>query len=204
MKLKSLLGAGVLIAAFTAGAAAALSLQQEKGVQDAKHNPAMEKWAELAKPGPAHKALDPHVGKWTVKVKHMMEPGAPAVESDATSEVKWIMDGRYLQEEVNGSFMGQPFKGIGICGYDNLKQKYVSSWIDNMNTGIATSEGTQDAASKTFNYTTECPDPMTGKYSKGRTVQKWTDNDHYTMQMFGPGPDGKEMMHMELNATRAK
>ena len=204
MKLKSLFGAGVLLAAFTAGAAGAYTLQQDKAAKDAKHDPAMEKMMEMGKPGAAHKVLEPHVGKWTLKMKCHMEPGAPPMESAATSEVKWIMDGRYIQEEVTGTFMDMPFKGQGLCGYDNLKQKYVSSWVDNMSTGIMQSEGAHDPAAKSFTYETECPDPMSGKYVKGRMVVKWTDNDHYTMQMFGPGPDGKEGMQMELLATRAK
>jgi hypothetical protein len=47
------------------------------------------------------------------------------------------------------------FKGMGMDGYDNVKQKFVSSWGDNMGTGIILLEGDYDPATKTFTYTTE-------------------------------------------------
>ncbi len=50
-----------------------------------------------------------------------------------------------MQEDFSGEFMGKPFHGIGITGYDNLKKKYVGSWIDDMGTGLFISEGDADA-----------------------------------------------------------
>jgi hypothetical protein len=74
--------------------------------------------------------------------------------------------------------MGQPFHGIGFTGYDNLKKKYVMSWMDNAATGIMYSEGTYDPATKTFTYVGECPDVMNGKYARSRTVDKMIDDKH--------------------------
>ena len=202
MKSKLLMGGALLLTALTAGAAT--MAVQDKPKAGPGDDPMMAKWMEYATPGEAHKVLEPSVGKWTLKVKQYMQPGAPAVESDATSEVEWIMENRFVQEKVNGTFMGKPFKGMGVCGYDNLKKKYVSTWIDNMGTGIMASEGTWDAASKTLSTVGECPDPMTGKFLKGHSTQKWTDKDHWTMQAYHPGPDGKDALMMEISATRAK
>jgi hypothetical protein len=206
MKSKILMGGAVLLATLTASAATLAVQDKPKPISaSAGDDPMMAKWMEYATPGEAHKALEPNIGKWTLKVKHAMQPGDPLGEaSDATSEVVWIMDGRYTQEEVTGSFMDQPFKGMGLMGYDNFKKKYVSTWCDNMGTGIMTAEGTYDAASKTFTYTGECPDMMTGKLTKSRSTQKWTDKDHWTMQAFKAGPDGKEALIMEIVGTRAK
>lgn len=39
---------------------------------------------------------------------------------------------------------------------------------------------------------------------KSRTVEKMVDADHWTMQMYQPGPDGKEFMGMEISYTRKK
>jgi len=55
--------------------------------------------------------------------------------------------------------MGMPFEGIGINGYDNLKKKFVSTWIDNMGTMIVMSTGTFDPATKTFTYMGEMDNP---------------------------------------------
>jgi hypothetical protein len=40
--------------------------------------------------------------------------------------------------------------------------------------------------------------------SKSRTTMKLTDADHFVMEMFAPGADGKEMKMMEISGTRAK
>jgi hypothetical protein len=199
-----LMGSALLLAVVTAGAATLAVQDKPREASAAADDPMMKKWQEYATPGAAHKALEPHVGNWNLKMKCSSKPGEAPMESDATSKVEWIMDGRFIQEKVSGTFMDAPFTGQGTCGYDNIKKKYVSSWLDNMGTGIMVNEGTYDAASKTFTYTGECPDPMTGKFVKSRMTQKWTDNDHWTMQAFHPGPDGKEFMAMELTATRAK
>lgn len=114
------------------------------------------------------------------------------------------MDGRYVEDTTESEFMGQPFHGKGLVGYDNLKKKYVSTWIDNAGTGVMTGEGTYDASRKTWNYTSESPDVMTGKYIKTRAVEKIVDNDHWTMQMYQPGPDGREFVGLEIHYTRVR
>jgi len=186
------------------GAAAAFS-QEKKAAPAAAptDDPMLAKMMEFGTPGPSHKVLDAKVGKWSAKVK-MISPDSPPTESAGTSEVKWIMDGRYLQDTYTGDFMGQPFHGMGTTGFDIMKKKYVGTWIDSMSTAIAMSEGTYDAAKKTFTYSGESPDPMAGKYVKSRTVETWTDADHWTMQYYSPGPDGKELMSMEIQYSRAK
>src|SRR5262249_28225517 len=102
----------------------------------------MAAWQKYATPGEGHAVLKPIAGSWTCAVKMWMAPDAPPQESPATSESKMIMGDRYLQEEVKGSFQGMPFSGMGITGYDNIKKKYVGAWVDNMGTGVMTSEGT--------------------------------------------------------------
>jgi hypothetical protein len=187
----------------TAGAAVGLAQGDKQGKpQDA--SAIMEKMKAFATPGEGHKVLESRVGNWTIEVK-VFEPGEtePTV-STGTSSVKWIFDGRYLHEEVSGSFMEMPFQGVGTTGYDNLKKKYVGSWIDNMGTGIGRSEGTYDAATKTFTFSFEAPDVMAGKYVKGRSIEKMVDADHYSAEMYQPGPDGKEYKSMELHYMRKK
>lgn len=208
MKLKLVLGTFVVLAA--AAAAGATLFPQEKGKAAPAPAPTKDQQAmeaamkTFATPGPAHQVLQQKAGKWNLAVKIFM-PGAPAaIESKATSESKMIMDGRYLQDTCDGTFMDEPFHGQGLTGYDNLKKKYFGTWIDNMGTGIMTSEGTYDAGTKTFTYASEMPDCMSGKYVKGRSTETWTDNDHWTMKSYSPGLDGKEYMSMQIDYARAK
>jgi len=186
---------------------ATFAIAQDKKAAPAgapKDDPFMAKMMEFGTPGPAHKMLDARIGKWTCDVKMISTPGATPMESHATSEVKWILDGRFVQDTTLGDFGGMPFEGHGTTGYDNIKKKYVGTWFDNLGTGISLAEGTYDAATKTFSYMGEGPDVMAGKYVKVRSTEKWTDNDHCTMQCFQPGSDGKEFLCMEIHYTRAK
>lgn len=195
----------LLCAAATAGALS----------QDAKTKPqtadkaaaaeaSMAKMMEFATPGAAHKVLEQRAGNWMWEAK-MFTPAAPEpMTSKGTSEAKWILEGRYLQDTVEGTAMGQPFHGMGLTGYDNLKKKYVGTWVDTMGTGILHSEGTYDAATKTFTYTGETPDVEAGKYVKSRTTERMVDADHWLLQSFQPGSDGKEYMSFELRYTRQK
>lgn len=167
----------------------------------------MKKWEEAATPGPAHKVLDPLVGKWDYAVRWWMAPDAPAEESKGSGETKWIMDKHYLQQDVQSPPM-QPdmpaFRGMGLFGYDNLKKQYFSIWIDNMCTGPMILWGTADAAGKVITFTGEEPDLMKGGTKKVRNVMRFESPDRIVSEQFAPGPDGKEMREMEIIYTRAK
>jgi Protein of unknown function (DUF1579) len=110
-----------------------------------KFDPSMQemmKKAEAAStPGTAHQALDPLVGEWNVEVKTWMTPDAPPTVSTGTAKSTWTLKGRFVQQEFSGEFMGQPFHGISFTGYDNVREKYRSVWIDDMSTTIVVSEG---------------------------------------------------------------
>ncbi len=102
----------------------------------------MELYAKLAQPGDPHKLFATLVGSWTTQTTEWMEPGKPPTESSGTAEMKMLLDGRFLYQEISGQIMGQPFSGIAIDGYDNLRKKYITAWMDSMGTGIFAMEGT--------------------------------------------------------------
>jgi len=202
MRLKGL-GIGLLVLA-------GVVLSTAAARQDAKTKPAsagaddMEAMmAAIGSPNEHHEVLGAKIGTWDAKVQ-FFTPGMEGMVSQATSKFEWIMDGRFVQDTTTSEFMGMPFQGHGLTGYDNLKQKYVASWIDNMSTAIMTTEGTYDAKTKTFTYHGEMPDMMAGKYVPTRATETVTDADHWTMKSYSPGPDGKEMLTMQIDYTRKK
>jgi hypothetical protein len=102
----------------------------------------MMKKMELAgTPGPAHKALDAFVGNWKVEVKCWMDLAGLPYVSPGTAKAKWIMNGRFIEEEFQGEMMGKPFHGRSLMGYDNTKQTFNSVWVDDLHTSMFTSEG---------------------------------------------------------------
>jgi hypothetical protein len=165
-------------------------------------DPEMEAWIKAATPGAEHARLKALAGNWTTAVKMWMAAEAPPEESTGTSEGKWIHGDRFVQSSHTGQAMGQPFTGLEILGYDNVKKKYVSNWTDSMGTGMMMSVGTWDEAAKAINYSGEYEDPISGKPKKVRAILKITSNDKHTFEMYDTGKDGKEFKSLEVAYTR--
>ena len=163
----------------------------------------MELYEKAAQPGPNHKVLAEMAGEWDAAVKTWMGPGEPEI-STGRSQNKMILGGRYLLEEYEGVAMGRPFRGMGITGYDNVAKAFTGIWIDDMSTGIMTSEGKLDEKGKAMESVYTFNDPSTGGPQKGRMALKIISPDKHVMEMFGNGPDGKEMLMMEITYTRKK
>jgi Protein of unknown function (DUF1579) len=161
----------------------------------------MEAMQKAGTPGEAHKKLSPMVGTFDTKVTMFM-PGMPPMQSTGTTVSKWVLDGRFIQQSFDGDFMGMPFHGIGFTGYDNTKAKYVGVWMDNMGTAMMTSTGT--ASGKSMKFTSVMENVMTGKPETITETVTVVDDDHHTMEMWGPGMDGKVAKQMEISYSRKK
>jgi hypothetical protein len=161
-------------------------------------------WMAAATPGEAHKKLEPFVGSFTVKTKMWMDPSKPPEETGGTSENKWVLGGRFVEQRVEGTAMGQPFAGIGYTGYDNYKKKYIGSWTDSMGTMMMTSTGTADATGKKFTFWSTVDDVVMKKTVKVKSQATIVDNDHQTYEMWSPAPDGKMFKSLEVQYTRKK
>jgi len=164
----------------------------------------MEAWSKSMTLGEQHKHMGHMVGDWTYTIKMWMAPGQPPQESNGTMHAESLMGGRYVEHHWSGNMMGMQFEGRGTDAYDNVTKKYLSSWIDNMGTGIATSTGTCEDGGKKCTFSGTMSDPMTGGTSTNRSVITWVDNDTFTNEMYGNDPTGKEMKMMEINAKRKK
>ncbi|HEY2567850.1 MAG TPA: DUF1579 domain-containing protein [Candidatus Udaeobacter sp.] len=172
----------------------------------------MKQMTEMAKLNENHKLLADLDGNWTYTIKFWMnpDPNAKPEESKGTAVRKSIMNGRFSTLDVTGKMeMPGPdgkkkemtFVGHGIDGYDNAKQKFVGSWIDNMGTGIMFAQGTYDPATKTFTYNSEY-EAVPGMKTPIREVIKLTDNNHHTLEWY-ENRGGQEVKTMEITYTRA-
>ena len=171
----------------------------------------MKQMMELAKLNENHKLLASTAGTWSYTVKMWMDPSGKPTESTGTAKREAIMDGRYVTGDYTGKFKmpgadGKPaemnFHGMSMDGYDNVKKKFVSGWVDNMGTGIMTMDGTYDAATKAFTYTGEY-EMMPGTKEKVRQIIKMPDATHMTMEYYEDRGQG-ETKTMEINYTKKK
>ncbi len=197
----------VMLAALAA--APALS-QDKKAAGQPNEAEMMAKMMELAKPGENHTFMQNNlVGTWTATVKMWMDPSLPPSVTTGKSVTKAVMGGRYFITEHTGKMEmpgpdGKPqamdFNGMATDGYDNVKKKFVSTWIDNMGTMIVMMEGTYDKPSRTLTYTTEF-EMMPGMKTKARQVVKFVNHIEHVMEWY-EDRGGKEVKTMEITYKR--
>ncbi|HYJ32993.1 MAG TPA: DUF1579 domain-containing protein [Candidatus Binatia bacterium] len=158
---------------------------------------------KMATPGPEHAALNPLAGSWKTVTKMWSDPSAEPTSGEGTCERSWVMGGRYLVANYKGVFGTMPFEGMEVLGYDNMKKQYVSSWVDNMGTGIMLSQGpAMEPATHSYTLTGTMADP-TGRESTMREVTNIVDGNTYTMTMYA-NDKGQEQKMMEITYSRAK
>jgi len=180
-------------------ATATLALAQDAKKADMTAEQAMMAAAMV---GEQHKMMEKMTGDWGYTMKVWTAPGTEPMETSGKRSARMVMGGRYLVEDYTGDFQGMPFEGQGMLGYDNTGKQYVGTWIDNMSTGIMNSHGTCDNG--VWKMTGESLDPVTGKPVTSRSTVTMKDADTMYMEMWMPGPDGKDMKWMEMTCKRTK
>ena len=197
MRLTSLLATSLLVLLFSVPVFADDKHHEKQMDMDEM----MKVWKKLATPGEPHKLLTRLEGSWTTKTKEWMEPGKPPQETSGSAEIKSLLGGRFIQQEFTGKMMGAPFSGVGIDGYDNLRKKYVTVWIDTFGTGIFSMEGNASPDGKTITLNGSHEMPGGGQMSH-RAVWTVLDNNTFTFVMFGTHPGQDEHKVMEISYTR--
>ena len=174
----------------------------DKPKMSAEEKAAMEAMEKAATPGEPHKKLASMVGTWNATVKMWNAPDAEPAVSKGVSTSTWVLGGRFVQEKFTGSFMGMPFNGMGYTGYDNVTKQYIGSWMDTFSTGMMVSTG--KAEGDTYSFTSKMPDPVSGQMVDTTTKVTVVGKDKHVMEMWAPGPDGKQFRMMEITYTRKK
>lgn len=161
---------------------------------------ASKAWTDYATPGEMHKMLAKSDGDWSGQTTMWAESGGEQIISKSEATNKMMFNGRYQMSTHKGDMMGMAFEGISILAYDNAKKKFVSSWIDNMGTGIMTMEGDWNASTKSIEFKGKMTDPtQTEKECNVREVFTFIDDNTEKMEMFGPDPrTGEEFKTMEI------
>lgn len=168
---------------------------------------AMQACIAAGTPGKNHEFLTHGAGVWRGTCTMWMAPDTDPLPSHSnTTTVTPIMDGRYVRVEMEGEMPGMgPYKGLGVYGFDNVTQQFVSSWIDNHGTGIGTGIGALSSDRKvlTWKFTFNCPREK--KAVTFREVETITGPDTKTLEMFNTdAKTGKEYKMMRIELTRER
>ncbi len=160
----------------------------------------MEAMNKAMAPGEHHDFLAGMVGEWTYTSTMWMDPSQPPMKTSGKATKSMILGGRYLQDSASGEMMGMAFHGRGVTGYDNVQKQFVSTWIDNMGTGVMVSHGQRDG--NTLTLEGEMADPMSGQMMNVRMVTRVVDADRHLLEMYMVLPDAPDLKSMEIEYVR--
>jgi hypothetical protein len=194
------------IPALLAALAVAVVLVAPVRAQEAMDQEAMMKlWEKYSTPSAHHKDFEKYVGKWNASMKMWMDPSAPPVESPGSAEYTLLLGGRWLMQNFKGTMMGMPFEGLGLSGYDNFREEYVSTWMDNVSTAGIKITGKRNAETGELTMTGPMDEPMTGERDKTfKAVEKWLGPDSFVFAAYDNIPGKGEVKVMEITYTRMK
>jgi hypothetical protein len=161
----------------------------------------MKAWMAYMTPGNEHQQMAKTVGEWKATTKMWMDPSQPPTVSDSKVKFEMMYGGRYLTGHYSGDMMGMPFEGTSTIAYDNAAKRYVTTWLDNMGTGIMYAEGKWRDDIKGIEFKGMSVDPITGKDIKTRQVITFKDPNTQMFEMF-MDMGGKEVKSMEMTLTR--
>jgi len=152
-------------------------------------------------PLPEHARLQKLAGTWeAVVITPDMQGGEQRTRGTLTTVEHAAF---HTLETFQGEFMGTAFTGHGVNGYCAVRKQYFTFWTDSMTSSPMTLYGDYDEAKRELEMKGECFG-MSGQLEPCRTVTRYQDDDHYAWEMYGLGPDGKEMRHLRVEYTRKK
>jgi hypothetical protein len=187
------------------GAALALGLTafaSQETKEAASPTPDAKAMALMA-PGEEHKALEVFVGRWALEGQWRAEPDAAWEKFTGTIEREWILDERFVREDLDSEWMDQPFKGISFLGYDNVREEYVMTWLDNASTGIGSFTGEAEGNGRRWVFEGTNSNPMTGqKDAWSRSVIEIADKDRHVIVATGKDDSGKEFEMGKMTLER--
>jgi hypothetical protein len=171
----------------------AMSKQQQAMME------AMQKAGEVR---PEHKQLEYFAGDWSATTSMFTDAKSPPQKSEGKSHNEAIFGGRYLRMKFEGAYEGQTFNGEGFLGFDNVKGKFLNTWIDSMSTGFWLAYGTYDAATKTYTFRGEMDDYAKPNLKMAvRQVVHIVDPTHYTFEWYEMH-GGKEAKTLQIEYSK--
>ena len=154
--------------------------------------------------GPHHAALDDLAGDFDARLSMWITPGAAPLEFRGRSRNRWILDGRFLEQDLEADFLGTPFLGRGLVGYSDLEGGYQTLWIDNTsNEQLFSAGGRAGEEGEVLVIEGEEPDALLGRRVAFRDVTVLDGPGRHRFTKYRFDEDGSEVKLMEITSTRS-
>jgi hypothetical protein len=183
------------------GEARAAEGKGAKGDKEAQLAALVAAMGKYAAVGDEHKKLAAFEGTWDTEATVYLPSGEAVPGAKGTTEFFFLMNGLFLVEELNGTWMGKPISSHIVFGYDHAKKKYTWLFISSMRSEMNFKEGTADAAGKVFTLVGDSFDPVSGKRGPEKVVYTIESEKKFVITATRPR-GGKDAKIMEVVFTR--
>ena len=175
-----------------------LSLLCFQGILNGQESPAMHQ------PTQEHSWLQKFTGEWRTESKGTMGPDQPPMQCSGKLSSRKLGE-FWIVNEMKGEMSGAPMTGIQTIGYDEVKKKYVGTWVDSMTAFIWQYEGSVDSSGKVLTLDADGPNFMgDGKLTKFQDVYEFRSADEILMTSRMLASDGNWVTFMSGTAKRVK
>jgi len=164
----------------------------------------------LSLPGAQHQWLNPLVGQWAVEMRVFPAPGqAPIVSKDMSAKREWLLEGRYLREELQGTFAGYPSSRIAVLSFNNLDERWELSTVDSFEPGQMWYAGRSVGSPGRFELHGESTEAGMGPTPTGRKRDlrfefEITDANKHVQRIYVKYPGAAEQLFVEQRFTRVR
>jgi hypothetical protein len=197
-------------------AASQLAFSQDSGSKPATPQQDMPAWMSRGLAGPGHRALDPLIGTWNVRMsihgtfgRNPDDP--PIVSEDLICQREWVAGGRYIEDTTQGTAAGGDYWRRGWLGYSNMDRRYEWVTIDAVNTTMMSYAGAPGSGMKmpitmsgVFTDQGVAGEAAVGKSVPMRTVIKVESNDRHVFELYFTPPGKVEVLATRTVYTRVK
>jgi hypothetical protein len=172
-------------------------VRAEEG-EAAKEAPKMPAWMAKTE---QHAGLAKSVGEYDVAVE-MYWPGGKVEKAAATAKREMILNGFYLRETFSMKTPNFTFAGTATVGYDTVRKKYVSTWLDNSSPVMDIAYGVEIDGKIVM--TGKGPNQTTGMLEGKKSVIENQTPDTWKTTYYNVNAEGAEAKWMQLSYTRKK
>lgn len=202
-RIRVLVAGGSMVLAAVAGFAVARSTPPDRNMTPEEMQKMAEQMMALAQPGAEHEVLARMAGEWATHSTFSMMPDQPEQHAEGRSSSRMILGGRFLEVRTTGEFMGKPFEGLTLMGYDRRHDHYTLVGFDTMGTYFVTGAG-NERPDGTLVLTGETHDPKLNHTEKYDFVFKQDEDDRFRWEVWFYFPDGTRHMVVSNKMKRVR
>ena len=181
----ALVGASALAPIASAGSSAASNRESRTAATD-----------------PEHARLTAMCGTWDVEMTLWPRPGGPGLSTKATSTIRPLFDGLFVEEKIEGALNGAPFTTLAWTGFNTATHQYEATRIASTNGSRIAETGGYDE--KTNQFELKADYPLAGETWHQRTVIQPLSADAMTAVSYLSFGNVPEWKAVEIKYTRKR